>query len=358
MRVDDDRFPWDQDSILSRDLLSASSLQLCYENLNRSCVRSPYSPGPRLILYAVFGFGAVLAVCGNLLVMTSILHFRQLHSPANFLVASLACADLLVGLTVMPFSMVRSVEGCWYFGDTYCKLHTSFDVSFCYCSLFHLCFISVDRYIAVSDPLIYPTRFTASVSGKCITFSWLLSIIYGFPLIYTGASEAGLEDLVSALTCVGGCQIPMNQKFVLINFLLFLVPTLVMMTVYSKIFLIARQQAQNIEKMRKQTARASESYKDRVCKRERKAAKTLGIAVAAFLLSWLPYFIDSIIDAFLGFITPTYVYEILIWIVYYNSSMNPLIYAFFYPWFRKATKLIVTGKILRENSSTINLFPE
>ncbi|XP_032752266.1 trace amine-associated receptor 7c-like [Rattus rattus] len=358
MATDDDSFPWDQDSILSRDLLSASSPQLCYENLNRSCVRSPYSPGPRLILYAVFGFGAVLAVCGNLLVMTSILHFRQLHSPANFLVASLACADFLVGMTVMPFSTVRSVEGCWYFGDTYCKLHTCFDVSFCSSSLFHLCFISVDRYIAVSDPLIYPTRFTASVSGKCITFSWLLPIIYSFSLLYTGANEAGLEDLVSALTCVGGCQLAVNQSWVFINFLLFLVPALVMMTVYSKIFLIAKQQAQNIEKMSKQTARASDSYKDRVAKRERKAAKTLGIAVAAFLLSWLPYFIDSIIDAFLGFITPTYVYEILVWIAYYNSAMNPLIYAFFYPWFRKAIKLIVTGKILRENSSTTNLFPE
>ena len=126
-----------------------------------------------------------------------------------------------------------------------------------------------------------------------------------------------------------------------------------MITVYSKIFLIAKQQAQNIEKMSKQTARASDSYKDRVAKRERKAAKTLGIAVAAFLLSWLPYFIDSFIDAFLG-----YVYEILVWIAYYNSAMNPLIYAFFYPWFRKAIKLIVSGKVLRENSSTTNLFPE
>lgn len=78
----------------------------------------------------------------------------------------------------------------------------------------------------------------------------------------------------------------------------------------------------------------------------------------AFLISWLPYFIDSIIDAFLGFITPTYIFEILAWITYYNSAMNPLIYALFYPWFRKAMKLIVTGQVLRENSSTINLFLE
>ncbi|KAL1770215.1 trace amine-associated receptor 7e [Sigmodon hispidus] len=358
MATNDDSHLWDQDSTLSRELFSATPVQLCFENVNGSCLRNPYSPGPRHILYAVFGFGTVLAVCGNLLVLMSILHFRQLHSPANFLVASLACADFLVGLTVMPFSTVRSVESCWYFGNIYCKLHSCFDGSFCYSSIFHLCFISVDRYIAVSDPLSYPTRVTANVSGKCITFSWLLSIIYNFSLLYSGANEVGIEDVVTSLSCVGGCQVAVNQSWVFINFLLFFIPTLVMISVYSKIFLIAKEQAQKIERMSEQTAKASDRYKVRVAKRERKAAKTLGIAVAAFLLSWLPYFIDSFIDAFLGFITPSYVYEILIWIAYYNSAMNPLIYAFFYPWFRKAIRLIVTGRILRENSSASNLFLE
>ncbi|CAO2628262.1 Trace amine-associated receptor 7a [Lemmus lemmus] len=326
--------------------------------MNGSCIKTPYSPGARVILYVVFGSGALLAVCGNLLVVISVLHFKQLHSPANLLIASLASADFLVGVSVMPFSMVRSIESCWYFGDKFCSLHSCWDAAFCYSSVFHLCFISIDRYIAVTDPLVYPTKFTMSVSGICISVSWILPLVYSFSLLYTGANEAGLEDLVTALTCVGGCQIAVNQSWVFINFLLFFIPTLIMITVYSKIFLIAKQQAQKIERMSDQTAKDSDSYKDRVARRERKAAKTLGIAVAAFLLSWLPYFIDSIIDAFLGFITPTYVYEILVWIAYYNSAMNPLIYAFFYPWFRKAIKLIVTGRILRENSSATNLFPK
>uniref|UniRef100_A0A9L0KH64 G-protein coupled receptors family 1 profile domain-containing protein n=1 Tax=Equus asinus TaxID=9793 RepID=A0A9L0KH64_EQUAS len=313
-------------------LAPPAAAQLCYENLNGSCVRTPYSPGARLALYDVFGFGAVLAIFGNLLVMISILHFKQLHSPTNFLIASLAGADFLVGVTVMPFSMVRSVESCWYFGRTYCTMHSCFEGSFCYASIYHLCFISLDRYIAVTDPLVYPTRFTASVAGMCIAFSWLLSVIFSSSLLGTGANEAGLEELVSALTCVGGCQIA--------------------------IFLIAKQQARKIESLSNKTSRSSGSYRDRVSKRERKAAKTLGFAVTAFLISWLPYFIDSVTDAFLGFITPTYMYEILVWVAYYNSAMNPLIYAFFYPWFRKAIKLIVTGKVLRENSSTINVFSE
>ncbi|XP_007535428.2 trace amine-associated receptor 7a-like [Erinaceus europaeus] len=343
---------------MSSDIPPPEAVQLCYENVNGSCVKTSYSPGPRLILYAVFGFGVVLTIFGNLLVMISILHFKQLHSPANFLIASLACADFLVGVTVMPFSTVRSVESCWYFGQSYCMLHTCFDGSFCYASIYHLCFISLDRYIAVTDPLVYPTRFTMSVAGMCIAFSWLFSIIYSFFLFGTGANEVGLEDVVSALTCVGGCQIVVNQSWVLVNFLIFIIPTLVMIIVYSKIFLIVKQQARKIESMSSKTERSSDDYEDRVAKRERKAAKTLGIAVLAFLVSWLPYFIDSIIDAFLGFITPTYIYGIIVWFAYYNSAMNPLIYAFFYPWFRKAIKLIATGRFLRENSSRIYLFSD
>ncbi|XP_074046362.1 trace amine-associated receptor 7a-like [Macrotis lagotis] len=335
-----------------------TAVQFCYENINGSCIKTSYSPGPRVILYLVFAFGAVLAVLGNLLVMISILHFKQLHSPANFLIASLAFADFLVGATVMPFSIVRSVESCWYFGEGYCKFHSSFDGSFCYSSIFHLCFISIDRYIAITDPLVYPTKFTLTVSILCILFSWILALTYSFSIFYTGVNDDGLEELVSALSCVGGCQIAMNQTWVLIDFLLFFIPTLVMIILYCKIFLVAKQQARKIESVSSKTKSSSQSYKARVSKRERKAATTLGIAVIAFVLSWFPYFIETIIDAFLGFITPTYIYEILVWVAYNNSAMNPLIYAFFYPWFRKAIKLIVTGKVFRGHSSTIDLFSE
>ena len=168
--------------------------------------------------------------------MTAILHFKQLHSLANFLIACLACADFLVEVTVMPFSMVRSVESCWYFGARFCALHSSCDVAFCYSSLFHLCFISIDRYIAVTDPLVYPTKFTVSVSGVCISISWILPIVYSGAVFYTGVSDDGMEELASALNCI----------WVLVNVLLFFIYhifyipyflyTIVMIILYGKIF--------------------------------------------------------------------------------------------------------------------------
>uniref|UniRef100_A0A8C2W8R6 G-protein coupled receptors family 1 profile domain-containing protein n=1 Tax=Chinchilla lanigera TaxID=34839 RepID=A0A8C2W8R6_CHILA len=319
----DDSFLRYQKTIMSgSNLTPPAAVQLCYEYVNGSCVKTPYFP-----------------------VMISSLHFKQLHSPANLLISSLACADL-VGTTVMPFSTVRSVESCWYFGDSFCKFHSCFSGSFCYCSIFHLCLISMGRCIAVTDPLVYPTRFTSSVSDMCITFSQLIPISFCFSLLYTGANKAALEELVSALSCVGGCQVAVNQSWVLVSFVFSFVPTLVMISVYSKIFLIAKEQARNIESLNNRTAKSSEGYKDRVARKERKAATTLGVAVI------LPYFIDSIIDAFLGFITPTYVYEsldlcFLLSLKNKNKQTNKK---------RKAIKLIVTGEVFRQNSSTVNLF--
>ena len=221
-----------------------------------------------------------------------------------------------------------------------------------------MCFISIDRYIAVTDPLVYPTKFTVSVSCICISISWILPLTYSGAVFYTGANEKGLEELSHALNCAGGCQTVVNQNWVLIDFLSFFIPTLVMIILYCNIFLVARQQAKKIENTGSKTDSSSDSYKSRVAKRERKAAKTLGITVIAFMISWLPYSIDSLIDAFMGFITPAYIYETCCWCAYYNSAMNPLIYALFYPWFRKAIQVIVSGRVFKDSSGSMNLSSE
>ncbi|XP_072499455.1 trace amine-associated receptor 7a-like [Notamacropus eugenii] len=328
--------------------------EFCFHNISGSCMKTPWSLGFRTTLYCILGFITILTVGGNLLVIFSIMYFKQLHSPSNFLVVSLACADFSLGLTVLPFSTVRSVETCWYFGDGFCKFHSSLDICFCIASMLNLCFISVDRYVAITDPLLYPIRFTVSLSRVFIALSWTSAFLYSFSLLYTGANEEGLEDVVHALHCEGNCQIIFNKTWVIISSLLYFIPFFIMICLNSKIFAVAKRQARKIEHMGNKTS----SEGDKVSKRERKAAVTLGIAVMAFLVFWSPYFITGMIDAFFGFITPPLAFDIMIWFAYSNSAINPLIYAFFYPWFRKAIKVVLSGKIIWINCSSMNLFSE
>ncbi|XP_046878120.1 trace amine-associated receptor 6-like [Hypomesus transpacificus] len=96
------------------------SILLCYEHVNGSCVRDlVFSPCLRVILYLLVSSIVVLTGAGNMLVIVSILHFKQLHTPTNFLILSLAVADLLLGVLVLPFSMVYTIENCWYLGHLF-----------------------------------------------------------------------------------------------------------------------------------------------------------------------------------------------------------------------------------------------
>nr|XP_048702260.1 trace amine-associated receptor 7a-like [Caretta caretta] len=337
-------------------LLQNEETQYCFESINGSCYKTSWSSGIRITLYVVLSFLTILTLGGNLMVMITIAYFKQLHSSTNILLASLACADFCLGLTMLLFSSIRSVETCWYFGETFCRFHSCLDASFCYSSIFHLCFISVDRYIAVTDPLIYPLKFTVPVSVMCIAVTWTFSLVYSFSVVFTGANDKGIQELVNALSCVGSCQLVFNKTWVVVTSLLYFIPFFTMIALYSKIFAVAKQQARMIE--RSNNTQSPDNYSDRVSRRERKAAKTLGIAVIAFLVCWSPFFITVIIDVFLNFITSPLLFDIVVWFTYSSSAINPLIYSVFYPWFRKAMKVILSCKMLRLNSSTMNLFPE
>ncbi|EMP33522.1 Trace amine-associated receptor 9 [Chelonia mydas] len=332
-------------------------LQYCFENMNESCYKTPLSSGLRVSLYIVLGLLVIFTVGGNLMVVVSIVYFKQLHSPTHFLIASLACADFGLGLTVLPFSTVRSVETCWYFGEIFCRFHYCLDVSLCQASIFHLCFISVDRYVAVNNPLIYPIKFTVPVSGMFIAVAWIFSLVISFSVVFTGSNDKEMQELVNGLSCAGSCQIILNKMWVVVSSLLYFIPFFAMIMLYGRIFAVAKQQVRMIEMMSNNT-QSSNNYSDRVGRRERKAAKTLGIPVIAFLVFWSPYLIIVTIDAFLNFIIPPLIFDIAIWFAYSNSAINPLIYSVFYPWFRKAMKVIVSCKIFHLDCSTMSLFSE
>ena len=113
----------------------------------------------------------ILTVCGNLLVIISISHFKQLHTPTNFLILSLATADMMVGVTVMPLQFITKTL-CWHMSTTLCYFSLLCSFHFTFVSIYNVTLISLDRFFALSNPFQYSNNITLKVTSVLICLNW------------------------------------------------------------------------------------------------------------------------------------------------------------------------------------------
>ena len=123
----------------------------------------------RALLVSFLLLFSLTTVFGNMLVILAVIRERYLHTSTNYFVTSLAVADCLVGLVVMPFSALYEVlEHTWFFGVDWCDVWRSLDVLFSTASILNLCVISLDRYWAITDPITYPMRMSSISNSSCV----------------------------------------------------------------------------------------------------------------------------------------------------------------------------------------------
>lgn len=308
----------------------------------------------RILLYTFFSVGIVCTVVGNFLVVLSIAYFKQLQSPTNTFVMSLAVADCLVGLLVMPYSMIRTMEGCWYMGLLFCRLHSSLDVMLCTASIFHLGCIAFDRYYAVCNPLLYSLKMSHGRVAFLIFVCWSVPMLISFGPIMLDLHVAGVNIQLPTDVCV----FLVNRVYaVTASVVAFYVPSVIMLIAYWKIFKAAKRQAMQISAMESQMAAGvgkdsskKQQHRNNM-RRERKAAKTLGIIMGVFLIFWMPFFTTNIVDPFIEYSTDGVVWDIFLWLGYTNSSLNPFLYGFFNRSFRKAFLMLVGCRVCLPGSS-------
>uniref|UniRef100_UPI00398E73DE 5-hydroxytryptamine receptor 4 n=1 Tax=Pristiophorus japonicus TaxID=55135 RepID=UPI00398E73DE len=285
---------------------------------------------------------------GNFLVVLAVVYFKQLRTPTNAFVLSLSIADFLVGIVVMPYSMIRTIEGCWHFGSIFCQIHSSLDVMLCTASILHLSCIALDRYYAVCDPLVYHYMMSPGRVASLLLVCWLVPATISFVPIMLQLHRWGVDP---HLLANGRCALVVNQAYaVCASLIAFYLPVFMMLAAYWKVYRAARKQAIQINAVENHiqgggsglvTAHAHKQSP----RRERKAAKTLGIIIGTFLAFWLPFFTANIINPFVGHKVDRVTWEVLVWLGYSNSSMNPFLYGFFNRSFRRAFLNIIGCKI-------------
>ncbi|XP_046393672.1 alpha-1D adrenergic receptor [Ischnura elegans] len=184
----------------------------------------------------------VAGAVGNVLVCLAVAKDRRLHNVTNYFLTSLAIADLLVSLFVMPLGAIPGFLGHWPFGAVWCNVYVTCDVLACSSSIMHMCFVSVGRCIGIRHPLrsrLLDRRLTALK----IAAAWILS-----GAISSSITVLGAHDTTNIMPSPYECTINNRAFFALGSLFAFYVPMVVMVASYSlTVHLLRRQKAEFAE---------------------------------------------------------------------------------------------------------------
>uniref|UniRef100_A0A3Q3QIW4 G-protein coupled receptors family 1 profile domain-containing protein n=1 Tax=Monopterus albus TaxID=43700 RepID=A0A3Q3QIW4_MONAL len=315
--------------------------ELCFPQLRNTSCRKPTAQSNAVLLNILLVSVSVLTVFLNLLIIISVSHFRQLHTPTNILLLSLAVSDFLVGLLLMQGEILR-ITGCWILGDVMCSLYHFLSYIIAGTSIGDMVLISAERYFAICDPLHYPTRVTVPRVKLCVCLCWFYYFFYSILVLRDDLVLPGRYN-----SCKGECVIVIDYITGAVDLVFnFIVPITAIIVLHMKVFVVAVSHVRAMHShITAVTVQCSVTVMTK--KSELKAARTLGVLVVVFIMCYCPYYCLSFSgdNALTGSLA-AYVLDVF----YFNSCLNPVIYALFYPWFRKSVKLIVTLQILQPGS--------
>ncbi|XP_077100743.1 D(3) dopamine receptor [Siphateles boraxobius] len=189
--------------------------------------------------YAMLYSLLILAIVfGNVLVCIAVLREKALQTTTNYLVVSLAVADLLVASLVMPWAVyLEVVGGDWLFSRLYCNVFVTLDVMMCTASILNLCAISIDRYTAVVMPVLYNTTHSSRKRvSVMIATVWVLAFAVSCPLLF------GFNTTDDPAVCSIS-----NPDFVIYSSVVsFYLPFVVTLLVYIRIYIFLRRRRKRI----------------------------------------------------------------------------------------------------------------
>jgi hypothetical protein len=167
---------------------------------------SGYTPLGLVIASIFVTFIMIIIVGGNILVIIAIATERSLKGIQNWFIGSLAVADCLLGLIIMPFSLANEMMGYWVFGQWWCDVHSAVDVLLCTSSIMNLCLISLDRYWSITHAIEYLRKRTPERCVIMITTVWILSGLVSIPPLLGWKKETPQGEFPK-------CEVGVNLSF-------------------------------------------------------------------------------------------------------------------------------------------------
>ena len=262
------------------------------------------------ILNPVFSLTALI---GNFFVLGAICTTPTLHKPTNILLLGLSLSDLAVGLLVQPFFTVIVIFEVSQ--QSYPGLSSIFrfiQAFFISATILTLTSVGVDRCLALILHLRYVVVVTVKKTILLLCLIWVASVVYAVTFLIDRELHRSVSFFVIALCIV------MN------------------ICTFSTIYRICRRH--QIQIQNQSLANQSEAFD---MKRYRRSLITMIVLLILLIICYSPYICMRAVANFSDWPSSPQRKFMMRWsafLVYLNSSINPLVYCWCLPSMRVAMK--------------------
>ncbi|XP_015282222.1 PREDICTED: olfactory receptor 14A16-like [Gekko japonicus] len=160
------------------------------------------------LYFMIFFITYIVALMGNLIIITIIVLNHHLHTPVYFFVLNLSAVDLGYISVTIPKVMANSLMKTKWILYSHCVAQTFSFVLFGASEFFLLTVMAYDRYAAICHPLHYETVMNRVACVQMAAFAWTFGLLTA--TLHTGATFA--SPFCSNVINQFFCEIPQLLK--------------------------------------------------------------------------------------------------------------------------------------------------
>lgn len=302
---------------------------------------------------------AVVGIIGNFVSILALSKATKLRNATTAFIVNLCIADLLFCSFSMPLSAVTFIEGKWTYGQFLCKFFPLVRYSNGAVSLFSVIAITVNRYILIVHPKIYPVIYTKRNMVIMIASIWVLSVLLLLPPLLGIWGTLGYDRDVGTCTILPDNSNKSPKMFLYIT--AFILPSVIFIVCYTRIFFVVRKTSKKSQKREDKIAsrkisfsgrkgfvskhyRHSEMTKSYIEHRERTELRVLRVMLVVFILFIVCYFPVSFVKIFHKE-DKLHIMNVAGYLgVYFSNIINPIVYIVMSKEYRIAYKELFCSK--------------
>ncbi|XP_072931053.1 G-protein coupled receptor moody-like [Epargyreus clarus] len=181
----------------------------------------------------------VIGIPGNIVTIVALARYKKVHNATAMFIMNLSCSDLLFCCFNLPLAASTFYHRAWVHGRLLCRLFPLARYVFVAVSVLTILAITVNRYVMMSHPRLYPKLYKGRNIALMIAAIWISTITTLLMPWFEKWGRFGLD------ANIGSCSIIPDEKnrspktFLFLG--AFILPSVAIFLCYTRIFFIVRK---------------------------------------------------------------------------------------------------------------------